>query len=194
MKKELLIATGNNHKVEEFKQILGSEYNIKCLKDFDITEDIPETGSSFEENALIKAKYCYEKTGIPCISDDSGLVIPALNGEPGIHSARYAGNHDFNANIEKVLNRLKLSDHREAYFICIICFIDSSGAHYFQGKVDGKIIKECSGVEGFGYDPIFIPNGYSKTFAEMESSEKNSISHRRMALDKLIPFLNNREN
>ena len=183
---ELLIATHNEHKKEEIQQILGSEFLIKSLTDHQIFEEIVEDGNTFEENALIKAKYCYEKTGIPSVGDDSGLVVNALDGRPGIYSARYAGDHDFEKNMAKVLEELDGVQDRSAYFITVLCYFNENGAQYFTGKVHGKILKENKGHQGFGYDPIFVPNGYKITSAEMRSEEKNEISHRKQALDLFL--------
>lgn len=189
MPKEILIATHNLHKKEEIQQILGEDFTVKSLTDFGIHDEIVEDGKSFEENAEIKAKFCFLKTGIPSIGDDSGLCVEALNGRPGIFSARYAGDHDFGKNIEKVLSELKGETNRKAYFITVLCYYDEKGAQFFGGQVFGKILKENKGHQGFGYDPVFVPNGYDKTFAEMEAAEKNKISHRKNALDKLLEFL-----
>ncbi|WKS94542.1 RdgB/HAM1 family non-canonical purine NTP pyrophosphatase [Riemerella columbina] len=186
MAKEILIATHNEHKKAEIQQILGSDFEVKSLTDYQLYDEIVEDGQSFEENALIKAKYCFEKTGLLSIGDDSGLVVEALDGRPGIYSARYAGDHNFEANIAKVLEEMKGIDHRKAYFITVLCAIDSSGIQYFEGRVEGQILNEHLGHQGFGYDPIFVPEGYTKTFAEMAPEEKNAISHRRRALDKLL--------
>lgn len=183
---ELLIATHNEHKKEEIQQILGSEFLIKSLTDYEIFEEIVEDGHTFEENALIKAKYCFEKTEIPSVGDDSGLVINALDGRPGIYSARYAGNHDFKKNMAKVLQELDGEEDRSAYFITVLCSFNEKGAQYFTGKVHGNILKENKGHQGFGYDPIFVPNGFDITFAEMDSEKKNEISHRKQALDLLM--------
>ena len=184
--KQLLFATHNQHKKEEIQQILGSEFLIKSLTDYKIFEEIVEDGSTFEENALIKAKYCFEKTGISSVGDDSGLVIKSLDGRPGIYSARYAGDHDFNKNMAKVLEELENVEDRTAYFITVLCYYNENGAQYFTGKVHGKILKENKGHQGFGYDPIFVPDGYEITFAEMPSDQKNEISHRKIALDLFL--------
>lgn len=187
--KEILIATHNLHKKEEIQQILGSDFLVKTLADYNLHEEIVEDGLSFEENAEIKAKYCFQKTGVPSIGDDSGLVVEALDGRPGIYSARYAGDHDFQKNISKVLQELDGEKNRKAYFITVLCLYDSCGVHFYSGKVKGTILNGNKGIKGFGYDPIFLPDGYEKTFAEMTQVEKNLISHRRKALDKLLSFL-----
>ncbi len=189
MPQEILIATHNQHKKEEIQQILGNDFLVKSLTDYDIHDEIVEDGSSFEENAEIKAKYCFEKTGIPSIGDDSGLVVEALDGRPGIFSARYAGDHDFAKNIEKVLREMQDEADRKAYFITVLCYYDQSGSQFFEGKVHGNLLAENKGQKGFGYDPIFVPNGHARTFAEMPSEEKNKISHRKNAIDQLLKFL-----
>ena len=189
---EILIATHNLHKKEEIQQILGSQYIVTSLSDYNLNEEVIEDGSTFQENALIKAKYCYEKTGKANVGDDSGLVVEALDGRPGIYSARYAGNHNFKKNIEKVLEELKGQPNRRAYFITVLCFKDQDGEHYFEGRVYGNITKEVFGEDGFGYDPIFIADDHNMTFAEMLPEEKNKISHRSEALKKFIDYLNSK--
>lgn len=184
--KELLFATHNAHKKDEIQQILGDQYVVKTLSDYGLTAEIIEDGSTFQENAAIKANYCWEKTGIPSIGDDSGLVIEALDGRPGIFSARYAGNHDFAANIRKVLSEMEGVKNRAAYFITVLCLRDARGERFFEGRVEGRITETLAGAHGFGYDPIFIPDGHSVTFAEMSAEEKNKISHRRKALDNFL--------
>lgn len=185
---ELLVATHNQHKKIEIQQILGQEYTVKSLTDYGIYDEIVEDGTSFEENALIKAKFCYEKTGIPSLGDDSGLVVEALDGRPGIFSARYAGNHDFDKNIEKVLSEMQEKEHRNAHFITVLCYYDQDGAQFFEGKINGAILPENRGHKGFGYDPIFVPEGYAVTFAEMTPEDKNKISHRKRAMDRFLEF------
>ena len=189
---QILIATHNLHKKEEIQQILGPEFIITTLTDYDINEEIVEDGNTFQENALIKAKYCFEKTGKASVGDDSGLVVEALDGQPGIYSARYAGNHNFKKNIEKVLEELKDQPNRRAYFITVLCFKDEDGEHYFEGRVYGNITTEVFGEDGFGYDPIFVPDDHNLTFAEMMPEEKNKISHRSAALKKFLEFLNSK--
>ena len=189
MKKEILVATHNQHKKEEIQQILGEHFNVTSLTDYDIHDEIVEDGKTFHENALIKAKYCFEKTGKPSLGDDSGLVVEALDGRPGIYSARYAGNHDFAKNIDKVLDELKGEENRKAYFVTVMCLVDETGENYFEGRVYGNLIKESRGEKGFGYDPIFIPENHEITFAEMKPEEKNVISHRKNAIEKFLKFL-----
>ena len=149
-----------------------------------------EDGKTFQENALIKAKYCFEKTGKASLGDDSGLVVEALSGRPGIFSARYAGDHDFKKNIAKVLEELEGEPNRKAYFITVLCYKDEQGEHFFEGRVYGNITEKPFGDDGFGYDPIFTPEDHNQTFAEMQVEEKNKISHRKLALDQFIQFLN----
>lgn len=190
---ELLVATHNVHKKEEIQQILSDEFVVKSLTDYDIHEEIVEDGDSFNANALIKAKYCYEKTGIPSLGDDSGLVVESLDGRPGIFSARYAGDHDFSKNIEKVLGEMEGVENRKAYFITVLCYYDENGPRYFDGRVHGNLLTENKGFKGFGYDPIFVPEGYDMTFAQMEPEDKNKISHRKQALDLFLDFLKVKE-
>lgn len=189
MKKEILIATHNQHKKEEIQQILGDRFKVTSLTDYDLHEEIVEDGSTFHENALIKAKYCFEKTGKPSLGDDSGLVVDALDGRPGIYSARYAGNHDFAKNMAKVLEELEGEENRKAYFVTVMCLVDDSGASYFEGRVYGNLTREIRGEKGFGYDPVFIPNDHDITFAEMTAEEKNKISHRKQAIEKFLDFM-----
>ncbi len=186
---ELLVATHNEHKKEEIQQILGSGCVVKSLTDYNIHEEIVEDGDSFHANALIKARYCFEKTGIPSLGDDSGLVVESLDGRPGIFSARYAGDHDFAKNIEKVLEEMQGVENRKAYFVTVLCYYDENGAQYFEGRVHGNLLTENKGFQGFGYDPIFVPEGYERTFAEMDPADKNKISHRKQALDLFMDFL-----
>ncbi|QIG90877.1 RdgB/HAM1 family non-canonical purine NTP pyrophosphatase [Chryseobacterium sp. POL2] len=186
---EILVATHNLHKKEEIQQILGSDYFVLSLTDYNLNEEIIEDGNTFAENALIKAKYCFEKTGKPSLGDDSGLVVEALDGRPGIYSARYAGDHDFQKNIKKVLEEMKEETNRRAYFITVLCLMDETGEHYFEGRVYGNLTKEAFGGGGFGYDPIFMPDDHNTTFAEMLTEEKNKISHRSEALKKFLDYL-----
>jgi len=189
-KKELLIATNNQHKKEEIQHILHN-YNVTSISDYNIHEEIEENGNSFSENAKIKAKFCFDVVGKSSIGDDSGLVIPALGGRPGIYSARYAGNHDFDANINKVLKEMKDVVNREAYFVTVLCLFCDQKEEYFEGRVYGKITHKPSGIRGFGYDSIFIPEGYGMSFAEMPVELKNKISHRAKAFKKLLDYLEN---
>ncbi|MBW7674980.1 RdgB/HAM1 family non-canonical purine NTP pyrophosphatase [Chryseobacterium chendengshani] len=190
---ELLVATHNIHKKEEIQQILSDSFVVKSLTDYNIHDEIVEDGDSFHANALIKAKFCFEKTGIPSLGDDSGLVVESLDGRPGIFSARYAGDHDFAKNIEKVLSEMENVENRKAYFITVLCYYDENGAQYFEGRVHGNLLTENKGQKGFGYDPIFVPEGYELTFAEMNPEDKNQMSHRKQALDLFLKFLKLKE-
>ncbi len=188
--KEILIATHNQHKKEEIQQILGEDYKVTSLTDYEIFDEIVEDGHTFHENAHIKAQYCFNKTGKASLGDDSGLVVEALNGSPGIYSARYAGDHDFAKNIAKVLDEMKEEDNRNAYFITVMCLVDDAGAHYFEGRAYGQLTHHVRGEKGFGYDPIFVPEHHEITFAEMPAAEKNKISHRKKAIDQFLEALN----
>ena len=172
---EILVATHNLHKKEEIQQILGEKYKITSLTDYNIHDEIIEDGDSFHANALIKAKFCFEKTGKSSLGDDSGLVVPALDGRPGIFSARYAGNHDFDKNIAKVLEEMQDKDNREAYFITVLCLYNENGAEYFEGRVYGNLSREKSGKKGFGYDPIFYYPAFKTTLANVSEEKKNSV-------------------
>ncbi|QDP86522.1 RdgB/HAM1 family non-canonical purine NTP pyrophosphatase [Chryseobacterium sp. SNU WT5] len=191
MKKEILIATHNTHKKEEIQQILGDKFTVTSLTDYDIHDEIVEDGSSFHANALIKAQYCFDKTGKPSLGDDSGLVVEALDGRPGIYSARYAGNHDFAKNMAKVLEELDGIENRKAYFVTVMCLVDEFGTNYFEGRVYGHLTKEIRGEKGFGYDPIFIPDNHEITFAQMRAEDKNKISHRKKAIEQFLRFMEN---
>ncbi len=188
---ELIFATHNNNKVKEVAQILPSYLSMKSLTDIGFFDEIEETGKTFEENALLKAKTIFEKTGKNIFADDSGLVIEALNGAPGVYSARYAGTGKDEDNIAKALKELDGKTNRKAYFISIFCLILNGKEYFFEGRIDGTISTEILGENGFGYDPIFIPDGFSKSFAQMSAEEKNAISHRAKAVEKLNIFLIN---
>ncbi|WP_295811077.1 RdgB/HAM1 family non-canonical purine NTP pyrophosphatase [uncultured Apibacter sp.] len=188
---EILLATQNEHKKAEIIEILPENLQLKTFNDFNFEGEIEETGTTFHENAFIKAKFGYDLTNIPCFADDSGLVIEALDGEPGIYSSRYAGTGSFNDNISKVLKKMENCSNRNAYFISVICWVNDQEVKYFEGKIFGTISSEISGSQGFGYDPIFIPNGYIKSFAEFSPKEKNIISHRAIALKKFTALLKN---
>ena len=189
MELDLVFATHNNHKLEEVAAMIGSGLRLKSLTDIGCTEDIEETGNTFVENAGIKSRYVYAKYSINCFADDSGLVVEALNGEPGIYSARYSGQRDPKVNLELVLSKMSNKQQRSASFVSVISLIWDGEEHVFEGKVTGKITLAPYGGGGFGYDPIFIPDGYEITFAEMDQEEKNRISHRAKAMDQLINFL-----
>lgn len=191
MTKEILIATHNQHKKEEIQQILGDQFNVTSLTDYDLHDEIVEDGLTFHENALIKAKFCFEKTGKPSLGDDSGLVVESLDGRPGIFSARYAGNHDFAKNMAKVLEEMNGVENRKAYFVTVMCLVEENSVKYFEGRVYGNLTQTIKGEKGFGYDPIFIPEGYKITFAEMSAEDKNKISHRKQAIEKFLEFVEN---
>lgn len=188
--KQIVFATNNKHKLEEIRNILDHTLNILSLDDINCHEDIPETGSTIEENALIKARYIKEKYDYDCFADDTGLEIKSLNNEPGVYSARYAGNdHNSEKNMQKVLENLKDKNDRSACFRTCIALITGNNEYLFEGKIEGEIITEKKGESGFGYDPIFVPDGYTQTFAELGNDIKNKISHRALAVKKLINFL-----
>jgi XTP/dITP diphosphohydrolase len=187
---QLVFATNNAHKLEEVAAKIEGKIKLLNLTDIGCIEDIDETGTSFRENASLKSKFIYDKYHINCFSDDSGLEIDALNGEPGVFSARYAGEHgNHSANIDKTLAALKNITNRKANFRTVISLIWNGDEHFFEGVVNGTIRNERSGTHGFGYDPIFQPDGYDKTFAEMSLAEKNKISHRAIAMANLLDFL-----
>ncbi len=185
----LLLASGNLHKIQEIKAHLGKKFSLSGLLDHGIYEDIVENGASFHENAAIKAKYVYQKTGLDVFSDDSGLEIQALGGAPGIYSARYSGTRDMSQNMAKVLLEMSQKKERQAQFITVICLILKGETYFFEGTISGNILLSPKGSDGFGYDPIFQPHGYEKSFAQISLKEKNKISHRAKALDKLKDFL-----
>jgi XTP/dITP diphosphohydrolase len=190
MVEKLLFATNNLHKLTEAREIIGSAFTVLSLKDVAFEGDIPETGDTLEENARQKARIIYEKTGMDCFADDTGLFIDALNGRPGIYSARYAGEECiFEDNIRKVLEEMVGEEKRTASFRCVVYLILGGKEHLFEGRVDGIILKEKRGTEGFGYDPVFVPKGQSQTFSEMPPYLKNGISHRGRALGKMVRFL-----
>jgi len=187
---QLVFATNNAHKLEEVAAKLNGKIQLLSLNDIGCTDDIAETGTTFRENAAIKSNYIYNKYYINCFGDDSGLEIDALNGEPGVYSARYAGKHgDHTANISKVLEHLTSATNRKARFRTVISLIWNGEEHFFEGTVEGTIRTALSGTAGFGYDPIFQPDGYNVTFAEMTLAEKNAISHRGRAMEKMMEFL-----
>ena len=191
MNRRLVFATNNAHKVEEIRAILGESVEVLSLKDIGCSVDIPETADTLEGNAAIKAEYVYQNYGLDCFADDTGLEVRALGGAPGIMSARYAGGegHDSEANMTKLLHELEGEDDRRAQFRTAICLIESGKEHLFEGTVTGKIIEQRRGTTGFGYDPIFVPDGYDKTFAELGGDIKNKISHRAMAVNRLVAYL-----
>ena len=187
---KIVFATNNSHKLSEVSAVLGEGYELVTLREVGITEDIPETGETLDENASIKARYVWERTGLDCFADDTGLEVEALNGAPGVRSARYATDgHDFAANNRKLLCELEGKDNRRARFRTVISLIRGGEECHVEGVVNGTIAREESGCEGFGYDPMFIPEGYDRTFAEMSADEKNAISHRGRAVAELVKIL-----
>ena len=193
--KKIVFATNNAHKLQELRQMLGDTYEILGLDDIGCHEDIPETGDFIEENAQIKACYVKEHYGFDCFSDDTGLEIDAMNGEPGVRSARFAGpGHNSEANIDKVLFRMLGVTKRTARFRTAIALLQGNEMHMFEGKVEGVILTERRGQGGFGYDSIFQPlEGDGSTFAQMSPEEKNRISHRGRAVARLVEFLNSQQ-
>jgi XTP/dITP diphosphohydrolase len=187
---QLVFATNNAHKLQEVAAKIDGQIKLLSLDDIGCFDDIAETGQTFRENASIKSRNIHDKYKLNCFGDDSGLEIDALNGEPGVYSARYAGEHgNHEANINKVLINLKNTTNRKARFRTVISLIWNGEEHFFEGTVEGFIRNEKSGTQGFGYDPIFQPDGYEITFAEMSLEEKNKISHRAKAVEKLVVFL-----
>lgn len=190
MKQKLVFATNNPHKLEEVSQILGDKIEVLSLADINCDVDIPETADTLEGNALLKAEYIYQNYGFNTFADDTGLEIEALNNEPGVFSARYAGEEkSAQANMLKVLEKLEGIENRKAQFRTAISLILDGKTYLFEGIIKGTIIKEKRGEAGFGYDPIFMPDGYDKTFAELGNDVKNEISHRALAVNKLNEFL-----
>ena len=189
---KLVFATNNAHKLEEVAAMLPEGYELLSLKDIRCDVDIPETADSLQGNALQKARYVKEHFGLDCFADDTGLEVEALNGEPGIYSARYAGpGHDSKANMAKLLLKMQGKTNRNAQFRTVIALLLGSDTYLFEGIVKGTLLEEARGTAGFGYDPIFVPEGYTQTFAEM-GDEKNEISHRARAVKKLINYLHNK--
>ena len=191
--KTLVFATNNLHKLEEVRDILGGSFRIASLKEIGCTDDIPETADTLEGNALQKARYVKDKFGYDCFADDTGLEVEALGGAPGVFSARYAGpGHDSEANMRKLLKELEGKTNRQAQFRTVVALLLEGQEYTFEGIVRGTILTERRGTAGFGYDPVFVPEGYAETFAEMGSEEKNRISHRARAVQKLADFLHKR--
>jgi non-canonical purine NTP pyrophosphatase, rdgB/HAM1 family len=189
--KKLVFASNNAHKLSEIRAILGDRIEIISLSDLQCHEEIPETADTLEGNALIKARYVWEHYGLYCFADDTGLEVEALGGAPGVYSARFAGEHaSFEDNVSLLLERLSgVAAPRRARFRTVIALIDEYGTHFFEGSVDGEITLERSGDHGFGYDPIFRPEGREETFAQLTEQEKNSMSHRGRAVQKLVRYL-----
>lgn len=190
MNKKLVFATNNPHKLKEISSILADQLEILSLNDINCHEDIPETAKTLEGNALLKAQFVYDKYNMDCFADDTGLEVEALNGEPGVYSARYAGEeHDSEANKLKLLKNMQGKKNRKAQFRTVISLILNGEKYQFEGIIKGQITTEERGISGFGYDPIFIPEGYDLTFAELGDEIKNKISHRSQAVNKLCKFL-----
>lgn len=192
---KIVFATNNSHKLEEIRQILGKSIEVLSLADINCHEDIPETAPTIEGNAMMKARYVYDKYGTPCFADDTGLEVDALDGAPGVYSARYAGGegHDSEANMRKLLHEMEGKENRRAQFRTVIALIEQKDgkpvAHTFEGKIEGHISDEKRGTSGFGYDPIFVPEGYEQSFAELGNEIKNKISHRARAVARLAEYL-----
>lgn len=208
---KIVFATNNPNKLQEIRDILGERFEIVSLQDIGCHEDIPETGETLQENALLKAKYVAEHYGLDCFADDTGLEVEALHGAPGVHSARYAEGTDHNseANMQKLLHELQDKENRKARFRTVIALLQhpkkqqeeniknafsAPEINYFEGRIDGIIAKEKRGNAGFGYDPLFIPNGYQQSFAELGETIKNHISHRAQAVEKLAEYLHSKIN
>lgn len=188
--KKIVFATHNTHKLSEIREIVDRQFKILGLSDIGCNEEIPETGATLQENALQKALYIKKKYGYDCFADDTGLEVDVLGGAPGVHTARYAGDEENSEeNMSKMLQELKGETRRTARFKTVIALLQGEKQHFFKGIAEGEIVEERRGTYGFGYDPIFAPQGYSKTFAEMEDDEKNKISHRAIAVEQLIGFL-----
>jgi len=193
--KKLVFATNNPHKIEEIKQILGDTFLILSLRDLNFEEDIPETGTTLRENASQKSHFIFERFGMDCFADDTGLEVDALGGDPGVYSARYAGEKaTYDENVEKLLSQLKGEKIRSARFKTVISLLLDGKEYFFEGKVEGEITRERRGTDGFGYDPVFLPDGFTETFAEMSGGLKNKISHRGRAVAKLVDFLKQQHN
>ena len=191
MKRKLVFATNNAHKLEEVAAILGDQVELLSLNDIGCQADIPETAETLEGNALLKSSYIYKNYHLDCFADDTGLEAETLNGAPGVYSARYAGGegHDAQANMLKLLHELDGKENRKAQFRTAISLILDGKEYLFEGVIKGEIIKEKRGDSGFGYDPVFMPEGYDRTFAELGNDIKNQISHRALAVQKLCEFL-----
>lgn len=191
---KIIFATNNAHKLSEVQAVLGDSFELVTPCMCGVEEDIPETAATLEGNASQKSHYLYEKTGLDCFADDTGLEVEALGGEPGVHSARYATDgHDFAANNRLLLKNLEGKENRRARFRTVISLIEGGEEHLFEGIVEGRIIDHESGEEGFGYDPLFVPDGFDRTFAEMTAEEKNAVSHRGRAVRKLVAYLHEKQ-
>ena len=187
---KLIFATNNAHKLAEVRAVLGDDFTLVTPRDCGVTEEVPETQPTLEGNAAQKARYLYERTGCDCFADDTGLEVEALGGAPGVHSARYATDgHDFAANNRLLLRNLEGAANRRARFRTVICLILGGEEHFFEGIVEGRIAEHESGTEGFGYDPLFVPDGSDRSFACMNAEEKNALSHRGRAVRQLADYL-----
>lgn len=191
--KTIVFATNNLHKLSEMRSIMGKNWDVKSLRDIGCEADIPETAQTLQGNAEIKARYVKDHYGYDCFADDTGLMVDALDGAPGVYSARYAGDeHDAQANMELLLSNMRGQEDRKAHFSTVIALVEGSELKFFEGSVYGVITETPSGNEGFGYDPIFMPDGYDRTFAQMDGDEKNAISHRGRATALLVDYLRNK--
>ena len=191
---KILFATNNAHKLSEVQAVLGNGYTLVTPRECGVMEEIPEEQETLEGNALQKARYLHDRTGLDCFADDTGLEVEALGGAPGVHSARYATDgHDFAANNRLLLKNLQGVGNRRARFRTVIALILNGEEHLFEGVVEGRIIDHETGHEGFGFDPLFVPDGCERTFAEMSAAEKNAISHRGRAVRKLAEYLHAHE-
>ena len=187
---KILFATNNAHKLAEVRAVLGDDFTLVTPRDCGVTEEVPETQPTLEGNAALKARYLYERTGCDCFADDTGLEVEVLGGAPGVHSARYATDgHDFAANNRLLLRNLEGAANRRARFRTVICLILGGEEHFFEGIVEGRIAERESGTEGFGYDPLFVPDGSDRSFARMSAEEKNALSHRGRAVRRLADYL-----
>lgn len=192
--KQIVFATNNEHKLEEVRAILSNKYDILSLKEIECEEEIEETGTTLEANALIKARFVKERYGYDCFADDTGLEVEALNGAPGVYSARYAGEEKSSmANMKRLLSELEGVENRNARFRTVIAWVDNEGERLHEGEVRGTIVDTLRGTRGFGYDPIFMPEGFENTFAELSAETKNAISHRGRAVQKFVEWLESKE-
>ena len=190
--KTLVFATNNKHKLQEVKEILDGKVKIMSLSEMGLEGDIPETADTLQGNALQKAQWVFERTHMDCFADDTGLEVDALGGAPGVYSARYAGEHcSFDDNVNKLLSALEGNANRKARFRTVICLMENGAPRYFEGRVEGTILTERYGEGGFGYDPVFMPDRFAVSFAEMPLEVKNMISHRGLAVKKLVDYLIN---
>ena len=191
---KIIFATNNAHKLSEVQAVLGEGFELVTPRMCGVEEEIPETAETLEGNASQKSHYLYDRTGLDCFADDTGLEVEALGGEPGVHSARYATvGHDFAANNRLLLKNLEGKENRRARFRTVISLIEGGEEHLFEGIVEGRIIDHESGEEGFGYDSLFVPDGFDRTFAEMTAEEKNAVSHRGRAVRKLVAYLHEKQ-